>query len=56
MAHLAGEFSFFQGVHARIDMRIDISISIRLILQAGTSTGFDSNKANQPGAADHVTN
>ena len=29
MADLGGEFRFFQGILERIDMRIDISISIR---------------------------
>ena len=29
MADEGGEFSFFQGIHMRIDIRIDISISIR---------------------------
>ena len=28
MADRDGEFSFFQGIHIRIDIRIDISISI----------------------------
>ena len=29
MADLGGEFRFFQGILEKIDMRIDISISIR---------------------------
>ena len=29
MADRSGEFSFFQGTHVRIDIRIDIYISIR---------------------------
>ena len=29
MADRSGEFSFFQGIHVRIDIRIDISISIK---------------------------
>ena len=29
MVHLSGEFNFFQGIHERIDIRIDISISIK---------------------------
>ena len=29
MANRGGEFSFFQGIHVRIDMRIDISFSMR---------------------------
>ena len=29
MADRGGEFRFFQGIHVRIDIRIDISISIR---------------------------
>ena len=27
-----GEFRLFQGIHARIDIKIDISISIRLMI------------------------
>ena len=29
MADRGGKFSFFQGIHVRIDIRIDIVISIR---------------------------
>ena len=29
MGDRGGEFRFFQGIHVRIDIRIDISISIR---------------------------
>ena len=29
MADRGGEFSFFQGFHEKIDIRIDISISIK---------------------------
>ena len=29
MADRGGEFSFFQGIHVRIDIRIDVSISVR---------------------------
>ena len=29
MADRGGEFNFFQGIHVRTDIRIDISISIR---------------------------
>ena len=29
MADRGGEFSFFQGIYVRIDIRIDVSISIR---------------------------
>ena len=29
MTDRSGEFGFFQGIHVRIDIRIDISISIR---------------------------
>ena len=29
MADQDGEFSFFQGIHVRTDMRIDTSISIK---------------------------
>ena len=31
MADLGAEFSFFQGIHARINIRIDMSISVRPI-------------------------
>ena len=31
MANLGGEFSFFQGIHVRIDLRIKMSISLRLL-------------------------
>ena len=31
MADLGNEFSFFQGIHRRIDITIDISISVRLM-------------------------
>ena len=27
-----GEFGFFQGIHVRIDIRIDISISVRSMI------------------------
>ena len=29
MTDQGGEFSFFQGIHVRIDLRFDISISIK---------------------------
>ena len=29
MAYRGGEFSFFQGTHVKINIRIDISISVR---------------------------
>ena len=29
MVDLGGEFSFFQGIYVRIDLRIDIFISVR---------------------------
>ena len=29
MVGRTGEFSFIQGIHVRIDMKIDISISVR---------------------------
>ena len=29
MADRGGEFSLFQGIHVRIDVKIDISITIR---------------------------
>ena len=45
MAGRGDEFSFFQGIHVRIDGRIDMSTSVRnhQIWQGGTSTRFDSN-------------
>ena len=36
MAHRGGEFSFFQGIHVRTNIRIYISISIRhMIIKLG---------------------
>ena len=32
MAEQCGEFSFFQSIHVTIDLRIDISISIKPII------------------------
>ena len=32
MADRSGELSFFQGIHVRTDIGIDISISIRLMI------------------------
>ena len=31
MTDRGGEFSFFQGIHVRFDIRIDISISVRIM-------------------------
>ena len=50
------EFSFFHSVHVRIDIKIDISISIRpIITKFGTSTAFESNETNQAGAGAVIT-
>ena len=52
------EFSFFQGVHVRFDIRIDISISIRPMapnLARIQDIEFDSNETNQVGAGDVIT-
>ena len=55
----------FQGIHVRIDIRINISIFFKTydhqIWQAGTTRGFDSNESNKAGAWTslhqyHVTN
>ena len=53
-----GEFNFFLGIYARIDIKFDIFISIgpmSQIWQSGTSTGFDPNDNNQAGAGDVIT-
>ena len=50
MAGRSGDFRFFQGIHVRTDISIDISISI-----ADTSTGVDSNVTNQAGAGNVTT-
>ena len=55
MLDRSGEFSFFRGIHVSIDVRIDISISIRpMQVQAGTSRRLDWNEANQAGAGDVI--
>ena len=44
-----GEFSIFQGIHVRFDIRINISIFIRYdhqIWKVGTSTGLDLYETN----------
>ena len=56
MVDWGGEFSILQGIHVSFDIRIDISKTYdHQIWQAGTSTGFDSNKTNQAGARDFTT-
>ena len=50
MADRGGEFSFFQGIHIRIDIIIDIPISIRPL----TFT-FGKQVHNQTGAGDVIT-
>ena len=47
-----GEFSFFQGIHVRIDIRIDIPIPIKPVTISG---GFDSNETTQADAGDVIT-
>ena len=56
MADRGGDFSFFQGMHVKIDKRIDISISIRpMTRQEDTSGGVNSNNTNQAVAGDVIT-
>ena len=59
MANQGCEFNFFKGTHVRIDIRINISISLRPLItkiwQAGTTTGFDSNETNEAGSDDVIT-
>ena len=56
MVDCGREFSFLESNRVRIDIKINISISIRTydqqIRQAGTS---DSNQTNQAGAKDVIT-
>ena len=53
MAALGGEFMFFQDIHVRIDIAIDISISLRpMTTKTGTSTGVDSIEINHEGVGD----
>ena len=50
MADWSSELSFFQDFHVRVDIRIDIAISMRpMITKFGKQvyTGFDSNETNQ---------
>ena len=51
--------SFFEGIHVRIDIRIDIFISIRPMVtkfgRQGTSIELDPNETNQAGAGDAIT-
>ena len=57
MADRSGEFSFFQGIHVRIDIRIDLHFYKTYdhhIWEAITSTGFNSNETNQAGASDVI--
>ena len=53
MADQRSQFSIFQGIYIRFDIRIDIYD--HQILQAATSTGFDSNEAIQTIAGDVIT-
>ena len=54
MADRGGEFSLFQGTHARTDEKNWYFHFYRAydhqIWQAGTSIGFDLNETNQAGA------
>ena len=43
MENRGGEFSFFQSIHVKIDMRIDISISVRLM-----TTKFGKQATSSP--------
>ena len=52
MPDRGGEFSFFQCIHVRIDMRIDIPIHIKPMTISG---GFDSNETTQADAGDVIT-
>ena len=45
MADRGGECSFFQGIHVRTDIRIDISISMRPII---TKFGKQVHLQNSP--------
>ena len=62
MADQEGEFNFFQGIHVRIDIRIDIFISIRPMItnfdkqvHCTSTAAFDSNETNQAVAGDFIT-
>ena len=59
MANQGGEFNFFQGIHVRINIRIEnlhfYKTYAHQIWQAGTSTGFDSNETNQAGTGGVIT-
>ena len=53
------DFSFFRRIHASINIRIDISISMipmtnHQIWQAGASRQPDSNETNQAGAGNAI--
>ena len=58
MADWGSEFSLFQGIHVRISIRIDTTISMRpMITRFGKQVhphGFDSNETNQAGAGDAI--
>ena len=61
MADRGNEFSFFQGIHVKIDVRTEISISITPIITKGAYARFDSIETYQAGTdddphQDHVTN
>ena len=61
MTNRGDEFSFFQGIHVKIDVRTEISISTTPIITKGASTRFDSIETYQAGTddvphQDHVTN
>ena len=59
MANRDGQFSFFQGIHVKIDIRTDACISIRPLspnlARRYIYKIFDSNETNQGGAGDIIT-
>ena len=55
MVDQGSEFNFFQSVHVRINISIDICISKFLNLASRYITEFDSNETNQAGAGDAIT-
>ena len=46
MGDQGGEFSFFPDIYESIDIRIDISISIRLMTTKCGKQGSESNETN----------
>ena len=57
MADRGGDFNFFQEIHVRIDMKIDISISIRPMITKIEKQVHLQHLTQQAGAGlEHVTN